>query len=205
VTLREAAQNLVGGVRGACDTHGTICTAGGRPPWREGLREAVPPTRHRQLYCCDPTQPSAIAATPHYAATCFRVTSRHLPCSSCPLYWLGLRERVASQLEGWRCCHNLYRSPRPTDTSVALVTPGARPCALTQVGGHHDLDALVRAHGGQRREVVDLGEEHAVTDPASVQEDVWTGERRAHVLFHAASSWLRAAVWLPAPGREVMP
>ena len=70
---------------------------------------------------------------------------------------------------------------------MGLATPGATPCALTQVGGHHDLDALVRAHGGKRREIENLGEHNTVTDPASTQEDVWTGQQQAHVLFHGAS------------------
>ena len=43
---------------------------------------------------------------------------------------------------------------------------------LTQIGGHHDLDALVGAHGGQRREVEDLGHRDAVSDPASAQGDM---------------------------------
>jgi len=48
---------------------------------------------------------------------------------------------------------------------------------LTQVSGHHNLDALVGAHGGQRREVKDLGHRDAVADPASGQGDTQTEQQ----------------------------
>ena len=72
---------------------------------------------------------------------------------------------------------------------MRCLPPGLmqKPCALTQVCSHHDLDALIRAHGGQRREVVGLGHCDAVADPAlrwvgfglgSGQGVIWTERER---------------------------